>query len=161
MSKKEKEVKQSSGWGKFIAGAAIGATLGILFAPKKGSETRKELADKMKELVNKAKEIDMEEVKVNISLKIEEIKAELKDLDKEKAIAIAKEKGAQIKEKATELVAYAKEKGTPVLEKAASEVRDKAIIVVKEVLDKLEDSKEKAETKKIAPPKKVSKSKSK
>ena len=42
-------------------------------------------------------------------------------------------------EKAAELVELAKEKGTPVLEKAASEVREKAILVTKEVLKKLEN----------------------
>lgn len=142
MSKKELK-KKNTGWGKFIVGGLVGAGLGVLFAPKAGSETRKELAAKMKELVNKAKEIDIEEVKVNISAKIEELKAEIKDLDKEKVLAIAKEKGNDIKEKANELVALAKEKGTPVLENAANEVREKAIVVVKEVLEKLENSKEK------------------
>ena len=39
------------GFGKFLAGAAIGATLGVLFAPKAGSETRQELAEKIKELI--------------------------------------------------------------------------------------------------------------
>ena len=107
----------------------MGAGLGVLFAPKAGSETRKELMDKMKKLVNKAKEIDVSEVKDNILLKIEEIKLELSDLDREKVAKIAKEKGAQIKEKCEDLVAYAKEKGTPVLEKAADEVREKAIVV--------------------------------
>ena len=129
------------GFGKFLAGAVIGAGLGVLFAPKAGSETRKELGEKMKDLVNKAKEIDIEEVKVNITDKIEEIKVELQDLDKEKALAIAKEKGNAIKEKATELVELAKEKGTPALEKAADEVRLKAIDVVREILDKLENPK--------------------
>ena len=38
MSKENKK----SGLGKFVLGAAIGAGLGILFAPKKGSETRKD-----------------------------------------------------------------------------------------------------------------------
>ena len=126
-------------FGKFAAGLALGAGLGILFAPKAGSETRKELGNKMKDLLAKAKEIDAEEVKNNITNKIDELKDELKDLDKEKVMAIAKEKGAQIKDKANELVELAKEKGTPALEKAADEVRAKAIIVVKEVLDKLEN----------------------
>ena len=127
------------GNGKFLLGALVGVGLGVLFAPKARSETRKELGEKMKELLAKAKEIDMDEVKTNIAAKIDEIKAELKDLDKEKALAIAKEKGNAIKDKATELVAIAKEKGTPALEKAAEEVRLKAILVVKEVLEKLEN----------------------
>lgn len=134
-----KETKKS-GAGKFILGALVGAGLGVLFAPKSGSETRKELKEKMIELKNKAKEIDMDDVKENISNKIEEIKVELSDLDKEKVVKIAKEKGNDIKNKCGELVEYAKEKGTPVLEKAADEVREKAIAAVKEILEKLEST---------------------
>lgn len=130
--------KKKSGICKFLAGAVIGAGLGILFAPKKGSETRRELKDKLDELANKVKGIDVEEVKESIELKIEEIKMELSDLDKEKVLKIAKEKGNAIKEKSEELVNLAVEKGTPVLQKAAEEVRQKAIEVVKEVLNKLE-----------------------
>ena len=130
--------KNKSGLGKFIAGAVIGAGLGILFAPKKGSETRKELKEKMDELVNKAQDIDMEEVKETFERKVDEIKEELEDLDKEKALKIAKKKAAEIKKKCQELVNLAVEKGTPVLQKAADEVRQKAIVVVKEVLKRLE-----------------------
>ena len=71
--------------------------------------------------------------------KIDEVKDELEDLDKEKALAIAKKKGNELKEKAEDLVEYAKEKGTPVLEKAAKEVRQKAAMVTREVLKRLED----------------------
>ena len=130
--------KNKGGIAKFIAGAAVGVGLGILFAPKKGSETRKDLKNKIDELLNKAKDIDAEDVKEMIEDKIEEIKMELSDLDKEKVLKIAKEKGIAIKEKSQELVELAIEKGTPVLEKAAKEVREKAISVVKEVLNKLE-----------------------
>lgn len=130
--------KKKSGIAKFIAGAAVGVGLGILFAPKKGSETRKDLKNKIDELLNKAKDIDAEDVKEMIEDKIEEIKMELADLDKEKVLKIAKEKGIAIKEKSQELVELAIEKGTPVLENAAKEVREKAIVVVKEVLNKLE-----------------------
>ncbi len=130
--------KKTSGLGKFLAGAAIGAGLGILFAPKKGSETRAELKVKLDELANKVKGIDVKEVKESIETKIDEIKLELSLLDKEKVLKIAKEKGKAIKEKSEELVELAVAKGTPVLQKAAEEVRVKAIAVVKEVLNKLE-----------------------
>lgn len=131
--------KEKKGTGKFIVGALAGLGLGILFAPKKGSDTRADLKAKFDELLAKAKEIDTEEVKEQIEIKIEEIKAELEDLDKEKALEIAKKKAKQIKDKTEELVDYAIEKGTPVLEKAATSVKEKAILVTKEVLKKLEE----------------------
>ena len=131
-------MSKKKGLGKFIIGAGIGAGLGLLFAPKKGSDTRRELKKKMDELVEKAKGIDANDVKENIEAKIEEIKAELADLDKEKALNIAKKKAKQIQEASEELVSYAVEKGTPVLEKAADAVRQKAVVVTKEVLNKLE-----------------------
>ena len=61
--------KKSKGIGKFVAGAAIGAGLGVLFAPKKGSETRRELKLKLDELVQKAKEVDLDEVKEKVERK--------------------------------------------------------------------------------------------
>ena len=124
MSKNEKK----SGWGKFAVGAAIGGALGVLFAPKKGSETRRELKDKLDELVEKVKGLDKEDIKEEIAEKIDELKAELKDLDKEKVVEIAKDKALQLKIKAEELVDIAKEKGTPVLQKATKEVKEYYII---------------------------------
>ena len=132
-------MSKKSGWGKFALGALVGATLGILFAPKSGKETRKELKEKAEELIEKAKEIDVVEVKDKIVTKTQEIIEELKDLDKEKAKEIALEKIDILKFKCEELVEYAKEKGTPVVEKAANELRNKAIAVTKDVLKKLEN----------------------
>lgn len=135
--------EKHSGLGKFIAGAAIGAGLGILFAPRKGSETRAQLKAKLNELVAQIKNIDIDEVKEEFNKKVEEIKAGLADLDKEKVLEIAKEKAAQLKEKAQELVDLAIDKGTPLLRDAAEEVRLKAIDVTKDVLKKLENAEEK------------------
>ena len=129
------------GLGTFLAGAAIGAGVGMLFAPKSGKELRKDLKEKLDELVRKAKDIDLDEVRENIENKVEEIKAELADLDKEKVLKIAKKKAAEIGQKASDLVEYAKEKGTPVLESLAASARDKAIEVTKDVLKRLEESK--------------------
>lgn len=134
-------MEKKSGFGKFLAGAAIGAGLGVLFAPKSGKETRKDLKEMFDELVRKAKYIDIDEVRENIENKVEEIKAELADLDKEKVLKIAKKKAQEIGQKANDLVEYAKEKGTPVLESLASSARNKAIDVTKEVLNRLEATK--------------------
>ena len=126
------------GWGKFVVGAGIGAGLGLLFAPKKGSETRKELKDKIDDLIEKAKDLNMEDVSKQVEAKINEIKKDMKDLDKEKVLKFAKEKSEVVKEKASELVELAKDKGTPILRDAADEVRQKALIVAKEVVTRLE-----------------------
>ena len=94
-----------------FAGLAVGATLGLLFAPKKGEDTRKDLVNKMKELWNKARDIDYEDVKDSIEKSITDIQNELKDLDKEKVLSIAKKKGKEIEKKANELYDLAVEKG--------------------------------------------------
>lgn len=129
---------KKSGLGKFLVGIGLGAGLGLLFAPKAGSETRKELKNKFNDFISQLKEIDVNEVKDEFLAKIEDIKCELEDLDKEKVLKIAKEKSEEIKNKTKELIELAKEKGTPVLENAANEIRLKAIDVTKEVLKKLE-----------------------
>ena len=127
------------GTGKFVLGAAIGAGLGLLFAPKEGRKLREELKNKLSDLLDQASEIDMEDVKKQFDKKVEEIKKELADLDKEKALDIAKKKADELKKKVQELADLAVEKGTPVLDETAKEVKTKANAVIKDVLQKLEE----------------------
>ena len=126
------------GIGKFIGGLALGAGLGLLFAPDTGENTRKMLQKKLEELVKKAKDIDVEEVKDQILYKVEELQAQLADLDKEKVKDAALKKANQIKAKAEELYKYAIDKGTPVVEKATDDVRRQALKVVKDLEASLE-----------------------
>ena len=114
-------MSKRSGLGKFVLGLGLGVGAGMLLAPKKGEELRKDLKNKLNELLNKAKEIDLNEVKEDFMKKVNELKEEIEDLDKEK--------------------------GTPVLEKAAKEVKDRAILVTKDVLRKLEQSNAKTDSK--------------
>lgn len=101
-------MSKKSGFGKFILGAGIGAGLALLFAPQEGSKTRKELKIKLDELVKKAKSIDPEEVKADILQRVEELRMEIADLDKEKALEIAKKQAKKIQRKAEDLYEYAK-----------------------------------------------------
>ena len=134
--------KKKSGKGKFILGALVGASLGILFAPKKGSETRADLKELFDELMNKLKDIDIEDVKEAIANKIADIKQSISELDKEKILEIAKEKGALLKEKCEDLIAFAREKGIPAVEKTAKELKIKANEVTRTVVAKIQDMKQ-------------------
>lgn len=131
-------MSKKKGVGKFILGAGIGAGLALLFAPKKGSELREDLKNKLDDLLKKAKDVDLEDISDEFTKKINALKEELKELDKEKVLKIAKEKGEKLKDKAEELLALAKEKGTPVLESMAKDVKKSTASVIREILNKLE-----------------------
>ena len=131
-----------------LKGIVIGAGLGLLFAPKKGSETRKDLLKKINEFSEKVKELEIEDVKETISIKIDELKSELADLDKEKVAAIARKKTETIKNKAEELYELAIEKGTPILEKAADDIRKKTAELLNNTANKLDKSKKESSVKK-------------
>lgn len=141
-------MSKKSGMGKFILGAGIGAGLALLFAPQEGSKTRKELKDKLAELYEKAKQIDVEDVKADVLQRVEELRMQVKDLDKEKALDIAKSQAKKIEKKANELYDIAKEKSAPVVEKAAKEVKETALKAAKEVVNRLETEEKKPTTKK-------------
>ena len=78
-------MSKRNGLFKFIAGIGIGVGAGMLLAPKKGEELRKDLMDKINELLNKAKEIDVKEVRDTITEKTAEILSE-KELEREREV---------------------------------------------------------------------------
>ena len=143
-------MSKKRGFGSLLAGIGIGVGLGVLFAPQSGEQTRKDLKKKMDELVTYLKGLDYNEVKDSLIEKVENLKKELEDLDKEKVLEIAKVKAEEIKEKAEELYRTAVAQGKPVIEKAAKEIKAKTVVVLKGMIDKLEE-----EQKPIKKPKKA------
>ena len=132
-------MKKSKGIGKFLAGAAIGAGLGILFAPKSGKETRADIKKKLDDILEQVKNLKAEDIKEMIVGKVNELQEELKDLDKEKVLKIAKQKAKKIQKKAEDLYKLAIEKGTPALEKSTKELKEETDKVLKKIVDKLEE----------------------
>ena len=114
-----------------LAGVAIGVGLGILIAPKKGSETRAELAAKLKGFIEELRSTpDFDEMAFDFEDKIVGIINELSALDKEKVSAMARKQAKNIKDKAEEL--YESVKENPKLKKSADEIRRKAADVMHE-----------------------------
>lgn len=139
ITKRKEDWKMSkNGFGKFALGAGIGAGLALLFAPKKGSDLRRDIKRKFDEFMKDVDKIEVEDIKESFTEKVDEIKKELEDLDKEKVEKIAKKKAKELQRKAEDLVDLAKEKGTPVLEGIAEDLKHKVICVCTEVINKLE-----------------------
>lgn len=131
-------MSKKSGLGKFVLGAGLGAGLALLFAPKKGSDLRKDIKTKLDKFMDDVDDLTVAEIKEEFTNKVEEIKKGIEELDKETVIKTAKKKGEELQKKATELVELAKEKGNTVLEGVAEDLREKTVAVAKEVIEKLE-----------------------
>ena len=78
-----------------LAGLAAGTVLGILFAPEKGSDTRKKISKKGKDLTDSLKD-KFNEFLDSVSEKFEEVKEEVSDFAEQgKAKAEEAKKGTK------------------------------------------------------------------
>lgn len=64
----------------FLAGVAAGAVLGILFAPDKGSETRRKIAEKGEDFMDDVKD-KVHDLMDDLHDQVDAAKAKVKDLE--------------------------------------------------------------------------------
>lgn len=121
-----------------LLGVGVGVCIGALLTPRTGEENRKLLKEKAQGAIKKAKSVDYEALKEKLYDDFYNLKDELANMDKDKAIALAKEKGAEIEAKADKIIASAIENGKPKVEKALVELKKKVAVVLKDLSEKLD-----------------------
>lgn len=119
--------------GTLLAGIGIGIGLGMLLSPKSGKENRAELKKITDDTIDMVKDIDLEKIKNNLLKDYDKLVSELKNMDREEAIAFAKEKGSKIASTAADLIKKAKKKSKPIIENAAKDIKKKTVQLLKSI----------------------------
>lgn len=125
--------------GALVAGIGIGAAAGMLLAPKSGEETRKDIKNKAKQIGKKVKDIDLNQVKEDLVKEFDKFKNEMKDMDKDKAMKLAKEQGTKLLDKCEYLIIMAKEKSAPMIEKTGKDIKKKLSEILADASEKLSE----------------------
>ncbi len=120
-------------------GAVIGGTLGVLFAPAKGSETRAKIKESFTDLKVKLQGLDKEDIKAYIEKKLDELDIEITKLDTEVEYKKAKKQAKKVIKKINKLINYTKKKGMEDFEDLVEELKEKAFEISEEILTDLED----------------------
>ena len=127
-----------SKFGHFLTGALIGVGLGILLAPRAGSETREDLRKSFKNLTDSIKNIDIEATKALFLDKLSEIQTNLSTIDAKEAVNTIQEKTKMITKKCDELIKASQEEEIPAVEKAALEMKQKTTALAEEIIENIE-----------------------
>jgi len=120
-------------------GAIIGGILGILFAPKKGSETRAQIKMTFVNLKDKLMNIDEESIKKHIEKKLDYIDVELAKLEMFDSFKKAKKQAKKVVKEINKLIDYTKKKGMSEFEDLILDLKDKASEISEEILTNLDD----------------------
>ncbi len=119
-------------------GIVLGGTLGVLFAPRKGSETREKIKLTFVNLKNKVSKIEEEDIKYYIEKKLNEIDDDIEVLEGTLEFKKAKKQAKKIIKKINKLIDYTTKKGYDEFEDLITELKEKASEISEEILTNLE-----------------------
>ncbi len=88
---------------KFVAGLGVGVVIGVLFAPKKGSELRGDIKEKGTDLYDKASSMTKEDYQELFSKKIDDMKKAIDEFDIHEFKDATSKKLGDLKDKVEEL----------------------------------------------------------
>ena len=126
--------------GKLIAGIGIGTVIGMLCAPKKGSELRKDMKDKSKDLYDKAQNISKEDIQELINNTIDEIKLAIDEFDADEFKENAGKKINEVKSKLEELAVSVKSSEEYAnFKESVTKVSNEVTTKLKEIKTKIQD----------------------
>ena len=119
-------------------GIVLGGTLGVLFAPRKGSETREKIKLTFVNLKNKVSKIEEEDVKYYIEKKLNEIDDDIEVLEGTLEFKKAKRQAKKVIKKINKLIDYTTKKGYEEFEDLITDLKEKASEISEEILTNLE-----------------------
>lgn len=126
--------------GKLIVGIGIGTVIGMLCAPKKGSELRKDIKDKSKDLYDKAQNISKEDIQELINNTIDEIKLAIDEFDADEFKENAGKKINEVKSKLEELAVSVKSSEEYAnFKESVTKVSNEVTTKLKEIKTKIQD----------------------
>lgn len=118
-------------------GIVLGGTLGVLFAPRKGSETREKIKLTFVNLKNKVSKIEEEDIKYYIEKKLNEID-DIEVLEGTLEFKKAKKQAKKVIKKINKLIDYTTKKGYDEFEDLITDLKEKASEISEEILTNLE-----------------------
>lgn len=119
-------------------GIVLGGTLGVLFAPRKGSETREKIKLTFVNLKNKVSKIEEEDVRYYIEKKLNEIDDDIEVLEGTLEFKKAKRQAKKVIKKINKLIDYTTKKGYEEFEDLITDLKEKASEISEEILTNLE-----------------------
>ncbi len=119
-------------------GIVLGGTLGVLFAPRKGSETREKIKLTFVNLKNKVSKIEEEDIKYYIEKKLNEIDEDIEVLEGTLEFKKAKKQAKKVIKKINKLIDYTTKKGYDEFEDLITDLKEKASEISEEILTNLE-----------------------